>query len=444
METKSILIKMLPQTRRHFLFFLLFCFFAVAVSRAAPTSTTCPPFEGRPIATVEFQGLNHTRSSVVKDALENRQGGLFSCKDWETERNRLKDLDIFADVTLLAQPRQDSVSLVYRFRELPPFLPLASVSKTDQDGWSVGPAVALMNVLGTGKRLDLLTRFGGTTEYQAQISGRQLFGHPAEFSAAWIHSDSYNPFDSAHENSHRIKGEGFWPWMGNREFGMIGLAEYFWIRASSAKITLRSTGDEVPRIGLGLRWDTRDRVLIPRRGFFLETRFTQNGGELGGPSDFWEEMTDMRAYLPFTRRQGFATSALYQYRKGLLGSYDHFHVGGANTLRGYTDNSYYGQNECLLNGEYRFDAVEERIQKLGSWSLNYGVQLVAGVDAASLWNGNFAMPGILHPGVYGGVHILIPGMERIRLEVGSKTTRMDLLFTAGLFEKTTVQRFKTR
>ncbi len=414
----------------------------VEFSQASPG--TCPAFEGRPISGMEFQGLNHTRSSVVKDALENRQGNLFSCKDWETERNRLKDLDIFAEVILVAQPRQDSVSLVYRFRELPPFLPLASVSKTDQDGWSIGPAVAALNVLGTGKRLDLMTRFGGTTEYQAQISGRQFFGHSAEFSAVWIHSDSYNSFDSAHENSHRIKGEGFWPWMGNREFGMTGLAEYFWIRASSAKITLRSDGDNVPRFGLGLRWDTRDRVLIPRRGFFLEARFAQNGGALGGPADFWEGMTDMRAYLPFTGRQGLATNMLYQYRKGLLGSYDRFHVGGTNTLRGYPDNSYNGQSECLLNGEYRFDAVEERIQKLGPWSLNYGVQLVAGVDAASLWNGNSAIPGTFHPGIYGGVHILIPGMERIRLEVGSKTARMDLLFSAGLFEKTTVQRFKTR
>ncbi len=429
------------------IFSLLLLILAVGVSHAADPN--CPAYEGFFISGIQFQGLNQTRSSVVKNAIENRQGGSFSCKAWETERNRLKDLDIFADVTLVAQAKQDSVSLLYRFRELPPYLPLASVNKTDQDGLSIGPSIAALNFLGTGKRINVMARFGGTTEYQAEVSGRQLFGHSAEFSMAWIHGDSYNSFDSTHENSHRIKAEGFWPLVGARQFGIVGLAEYFRIQSTRDSLTLRNNNvDVVPRLGVGFRWDTRDRSLLPRRGFFAETRFTENGGYLGGPADFWEEMTDLRVYLPITKRNGFTGNVLYQYRDGVvnqnLGRYDLFHTGGANTLRGYSDNSFNGQNECLLNAEYRFDAVEERIQKLGPWSLNYGVQLVSGWDAASLWDGNSSKPEVFHHGFYAGIHLLIPGMERIRLEVGSRTTKVDLRVHFGLFEKTTVQRFRTR
>src|SRR5262249_273307 len=154
-----------------------------------------------------------------------------------------------------------------------------------------------LNVLGTGKRLDLLARFGGTTEYQIALSGRQWFGHAAEFGAAWIHVDSYNSFDAFHENSHRFKAEGFWPWVGTRRFGVVGYAEYFHITSDQDSITLRRGGDGVPRLGAGLRWDSRDRALLPRRGFFAEARWTQNGGALGGPADFREQLADARAYL---------------------------------------------------------------------------------------------------------------------------------------------------
>ncbi len=417
----------------------------------------CPVPDGSRIASIEFEGLHQTRPSVVAKALENRKDSAFSCAAWERESNRLRDLDIFAKVALTAKTSGDSVQLTYRFRELPPLVPLASITETEQDGFSIGPSVAALNVLGTATRVDAVARFGGTTEYQAEVSGRQFFGHPAEFDAAWIHVDSYNAFDSAHENSHRFKTEDFWPLLGSRRFGVIGYAEYFLIqlhpdsttyRGARMPLTLRPGGDGVPRLGGGFRLDTRDRAFLPRSGFFAETRFTQNGGALGGPANFWEELIDMRAYLPLSERQGLTANTLYQYRYGILGQnlgfYDIFHVGGANTLRGYSENAFQGQNECLLNAEYRFDALEEKIQPLGPWSVNYGVQLVAGVDGASLWDGKSTIPGGFHPALYGGIHLLIPGMERVRLEIGSRTARFDLQVDFGLFEKTTIQRYRTR
>ncbi len=421
---------------------------AISLIFAAETGSLCAPCpapEGLWISSLEFEGLKQTRSNVVKDALENRKGETFSCAAWEREQNRLKDLGIFAKVDLKAQTTNDSLSLVYTFRELPPYLPLASVNKTDQDGFSIGPSISALNFLGTGKRIDLMARFGGTTEYQAAISGRQLFGKPVEFSAAWIHVDSYNPFDSSHENSHRVKSEGFWPLIKSNHFGATGFAEYFVIEEGRDSITLRKGGDFVPRLGLGLRWDSRDRALLPRRGVFAEARLTQNGGGLGGPADFWEEMSDIRVYLPLTRRNGIIADALYQYRYGTkLGYYDWFRVGGANTLRGYPDNAYFGRNECLFNLEYRFDAMEEKVQSLGPWSLNYGVQLIAGFDAASLWNSESMQPEKFHPGIYAGLHLLVPGVNRIRLEIGSHDINGRVYWNLGLFEKTTTQRFRTR
>ncbi len=404
----------------------------------------CPASDSLVVASVSLAGLRITRPGVVLQELRQRVGRKFSCRDWEKERNRLKDLDVFASVSLQARSFGDSVALRYRFVELPPYVPLLTVDKTDQDGWSIGPHVLALNFLGTAKQVDLLARFLGTTEYQASVSGRQLFGRPIEFDAAWIHVDSYNPYDSFHEYSHRIKCEGYWPW--TEHFGAVWLGEWYWIRGADG-ITLRSGGDEVPRLGAGLRFDTRDRAYLPRRGFFAETRLTENGGALGGPADYWEELIDVRAYAPLSTRQGLVVDGLYQFRRGPAdgeGRYDDFHAGGANSLRGFSENSFQGRSECLLNAEYRFDLVTERVQSLKWWSLNYAVQAVAGLDAASLWNGNSPAPGDFARSGYVGLHVLLPGIERLRFEVGSDLLRFNVQGQIGLFEKTTVQRYTTR
>ncbi len=439
---------MYKNNKKHFLLRLIISLLLTRVGAAFSSEGGKCFVSNVPIASIKYEGLHQTRAYVVQAALENQAGTPFSCAAWGRERNRLRDLDIFAKIDLDTVIRGDSVALIYRFRELPPYIPLASFSKTDQDGLSVGPSISALNFLGTGKRVDLMARFGGSTEYQAAVSGRQLFGHSAEFSSAWIHVDSHNPFEKFHENSHRLKLEGFWPWLEDRRFGMTGMAEYFFIRSDTSGITLGKNSDVVPRLGTGLRWDSRDRVLHAREGLFAETRFAENGGLLGGPADYWEQLADIRGYLPITARQGLAAYGLYQYRNGILsqnlGLYDAFHAGGANTLRGYRENAFQGQNECLVNGEYHFELIPERTQGLGPWSLNYGFQFVTGLEAASLWNGRQAHTGSFHPAIYGGFHLFLPGIDRIRVEIGSPVDDFDMRVQVGLFEKAVAQRFRTR
>jgi len=165
----------------------------------------------------------------------------------------------------------------------------------------------------------------------------------------------------------------------------------------------------VPRLGAGLRFDSRDRALQPRNGFFAEGRLTQNGGPLGGPGDYFEGLLDLRGYIS-AARHGFATGVLFQPRGvRAMGRYDFFHVGGANTLRGFPENAMQGRNECLFGGEYRFDLLPERLQRLGPWSINYGLQFTMGADGASLWNkisGLGALDSAFVGGGYVGIGLL--------------------------------------
>ncbi|MDB5103824.1 MAG: hypothetical protein JWP91_1513 [Fibrobacteres bacterium] len=402
---------------------------------------------------MEFEGLGTTRREVVQRELRNKVGVPFECGKWEAEQAGLEDLDIFAEVRLRAEEKDSGVILTYAFRELPPYIPFVAVSKTDQDGLSLGPALASLNFLGQGIRAEFITRFGGTTEFQGSLSSTRLWDLPVKYDLAVLRVDSYNNFEAFHEDSWRAKldlaqslGEAGLP----APAYILYAGELFFLRGGKADsgILLREGGDFVPRLGTGVLWDGRDRRHNPRRGLYQEFRITQNGGFLGGPADFLESLSDTRLYLPWQSRNTLAMSGLYQFRSGTLdrtfGRYDRFHVGGVNTLRGYSNDAYRGKSEAILTVENRMDWVRKRTLRLWRWSGYYGLQGILGWESASLWDHKALLEGDFHSGAYGGVHLLIAGADRIRFEIGSKSAKFQVESDIGILDKADVQRFRAR
>jgi outer membrane protein assembly factor BamA len=401
----------------------------------------------------EFEGLRTTRKEVVQRELRNRVGERFSCARWESERDRLEDLDIFADVRLRAVAKDSAVILTYVFRELPPYIPFLAVAKTEQDGLSLGPALASLNFLGQGIRAEFITRFGGTTEFQASLSSTRLWDLPVKYDFALLRVDSYNNFEAFHEDSWRAKldlaqglGESGLP----EPAYILYAGELFFMNRGSrdSGVLLRDGGDFVPRLGTGFLWDGRDRRHNPRSGLYQELRVTQNGGFLGGPADYREWLSDTRAYLPWQSRNTLAMSGLYQFRDGALdgsfGRYDRFHVGGVNTLRGYSNDAFRGKSELILTVENRMDWIRKRTLRLWRWSGYYGLQGVLGWEGASLWDHNALLERDFHAGAFAGVHLLIAGADRIRLEAGSKFAKIQVESDVGILDKADVQRFRAR
>jgi outer membrane protein assembly factor BamA len=426
---------------------------AVSVSAPADPDAACREAEGRFVTFQDFQGLRTTDAKVVARELSNHPGDRFSCDKWERERTRLEDLDIFSEVGLETVVRDSQVALTYRFRELPPYIPFVAVSKTDQDGLSLGPALASVNFLGQGIRAEFITRFGGTTEAQASLTSTRLGPLPLQYDLAVLRIDSYNDFEAFHEDSWRTKldaalGMEDWGWPGPAY--LVGAAELFHLASarSDSAVVLRSDGDWVPRLGLGARWDGRDRRHLPRLGLYQELRVTQNGGFLGGPADYREWLSDSRLYLPWLKRNTAVGMALYQYRDGSLGTtfgrYDRFHAGGANTLRGYTHDALRGKSECILTLENRTDLLAKRNIHIGHWGTFVALQGVVGWEAASLWDHNALLERDLRSALYLGLHVLAPGVDRLRIEAGSNSAKFEVVWDLGFLDKADIQRFRAR
>jgi len=416
---------------------------------------------------IRITGLRYTDPAAVKREILNIEGQPFDPELLDRDRDALEGMGIFASVSIHTVRDEEGVTLDYRFRELPPVIPFISVKVTDQNGWIAGPAVALLSLFGSAIRIEGYARttvypeLYRAKEYLLYADSRWTGRLPLEYQVWLIMNDSYNPLKEYNEESqigyvdlfYRVRKKikvlcscGFYRVMHDPG------ADYFTAGDKPEKMFLSSgTSDHVPFAATGLIWDSRDHLTNTHNGLYQELRVSLFGGPLGGPAHYREYLTDTRIFHTIRERNILHLGMLGQFRPGTMGAYDFFHVGGPNSLRTWNpDSSYYGQHELLCTAEYRYEIIRRRYFRILDFDLFIGLQVVAGTDAAVLWGtGQNPEVGSRYAAVYSGIHILFPGFNRLRLEGGinrfdSHDKHFRFGFTAGLWEKTIVQRWRIR
>jgi outer membrane protein assembly factor BamA len=405
--------------------------------------------DGAVVSSISFEGLEHTKPRVVERELLNKVGEPFSAKNFEAEKLRLQDLDLFTEVSVSCEGSK----LTYRFKEIFRWIPAPAGKKTDRDGLMLGLALANLNVLGEDIRAEVQYRttvdpFFDKNEYAFYASSPYLLGFPLGWNLEFLVTDSYDNIRGFQENSILLDLD--------LDYKVLPHLSLLWTVAG------RDLQDAafLPELGIGFAFDYRDSKLDTRRGVYFEYMLTHVGegddsdsdcdvsnGEscrgMGG-ENFWEYLTDARAYFTLGKFVTGAT-ALVRLRPGDVEFYDYYYHGGANTFRGHeADSGSLGVHEALLTLEERFVLLERRSASVAGVNFFYGVQLVAGLDGSLLWDKG-------HPGwddyegaVYGGLHLVIPALDRIRFEVGYSPDKGEPVFYFGLFDKVTSSRWRSR
>ncbi len=421
-----------------------------AVAFAEPAdSLTCP--EGTVISVIRFEGLEHTNHRVVQRELLNKAGEPFSAEKFETEKRRLQDLDLFTDITASCR----SAELIYSFKEIFRWIPAPAGKKTDRDGLMIGLALANLNVLGEDIRAEVQYRTStdpllDNNEYAFYASSPYLFGLPLGWNLEFLRTDSYDEIRDFQDDS----------WLLDLDLD-YGVTPHLSLLMTVAGRELKDAAF-LPEVGFGFAFDFRDSKLDSREGVYFEYMLTHVGeGDdrdfdcniiddgatcddgMGG-ENYREFLTDARAYYTVWRFVTGAT-ALVRYRMGDVERYDYYYHGGANTFRGHeADSNYLGVHEALLTLEERFVLMERHAACL--WGINffYGVQLVAGLDGSLLWDKGRPGWENYEGAVYGGVHLVIPALDRVRFEVGYSPDKGEPVFYFGLFDKVTSSRWRSR
>ena len=392
--------------------------------------------EGVVLSGIGIEGLEHTRPAVVRRELLHRVGDVYSSRKFQAEKSRLQDLDLFTEIesSCTVDSAKATAFLTYRLKEIFRWIPSPAGKSTDRDGLMLGLALANLKVLGQDIRAEIQYRtaldpFLENNEYAVYVSSPYLLGLPLGWNFEFLRTDSWDDIRGLQDDSYLA------------DLDVDYLLKPYLSLLGTVAFRLLVGEANVPEAGTGFAFDFRDSKLDSRRGIYVEYMLTHVGM---GKENYWELLADGRAYFslgPFVT----GASALARYRAGDVKRYDYLYHGGANTFRGHeADSMSLGRNELLLTLEERFVLRERKAASL--WGINffYGLQLVAGLDGSLLWDGGRPGWDNYEGAVYGGLHLVIPALDRVRFEVGYSPDRNEPVFYFGLFDKSTSQRWRNR
>ncbi|WP_044226822.1 BamA/TamA family outer membrane protein [Flammeovirga pacifica] len=117
-------------------------------------------------------------------------------------------------------------------------------------------------------------------------------------------------------------------------------------------------GGSVSGLGSTYKWDTRDLVLSPSKGFFIEGRFEVYHKYLGSDYDFNVLTLDLRKYFDLSKeKEGTSVLAFQGLTKQTFGELTPFRemalMGGLNMMRGVYEGRYRDQKMIAAQTEFR-------------------------------------------------------------------------------------------
>ena len=189
----------------------------------------------------------------------------------------------------------------------------------------------------------------------------------------------------------------------------------------------------------GLVWDTRDREVGPRSGWWNELLAQRVDRALGASHGYTRGTGTVRRYVPIGGRLTSASRLVVQQTSGDVPVYDLATVqsswkqeeglGGSKMLRGIPKNRVMGKGLVVLNNELRWRAVDFGLRGTPAFLLLSGF-----VDAGRVWEESIRASELatdLWTGYGGGLRLGLGSSSVIALDVGRSATATQLYIGLG-------------
>jgi outer membrane protein insertion porin family len=350
----------------------------------------------RTVNQILVQGLTRTQDRVIRRLIKTKDGEAFSEFKWETDRRRIDSTQWFESVNARSRATE----------ELGKFDLLLEVKEARTAQIAVGAALDPRSRLAGNLRY-FDTNFRGTGQSVGMTLQQDTSGGGLSVTA-----DYSNPFMDNRDTSLSVRAfsriNSYFSGSGiggsdsptgtgrfdeRRTGGSVGLSRPFReVYGASVGLTfervqtvnfdvndatrfIQQDGD-LAVLNLALIRDRRDVALDPNEGdylrFSLEPGFsniTRIGGAVGGETELLGRNTFLRSNLEYkaffsrrpprgkpldTPRQVVAVRARYGAITGRVPFFEQLFVGGSDSLRGYSDQRFWGKQMALASAEYRF------------------------------------------------------------------------------------------
>ncbi len=404
------------------------------------------------VGQIRVEGNTKTRSSVILRELRTKPGDLFYIPRWQRDLNRLYNLGYFEQIVPEEEPGEPgTVNIVLRVKERPTgrlnvgfaidprqrIIGLAELYETNFRGR--GQTVGL-NFQSTGGRngnsIELLFTEPYLDKRHTSLSfsiyNKLVYRFTSNFFGGAVNQDLEERYDERRRGLTLSVGRPY----GDFFNAVVGFRTE---DVRTNRVATDERGGFIRQDGsltsFTLRgiYNTRDFDLDPASGQYValtlepgvtnirsaEQQFLDSGVVRLGRSNFLRASLDYRFYsspqgrrtTPDDRRHVFALRAYYGFITGNIPFFEQMFIGGAETLRGYPEDRFWGKQAALLSFEYRIP-VEKAFTA------------VLFVDMGHAWGGyptvnNFTQGNRFQPQVgYGiGIRVRTP-LGPLRIDYG--------------------------
>ena len=413
---------------------------AVAVYALIAPAAAAQQYEGKTIAAVTVTGLRSIKESIVRDQIESRAGQPYRQAVADEDVIRLDRLGVFSDISVTPAGADEALQLTVRLVETLRILPLVSMAVSDENGFSIGPAVKLLSMRGRPQELSLTARFGGSTLFEFSETSPELTRAPLWHTAKATLRERVNEVEQFDERSVDVDTR-----LGKRlseRTKVGGIAQLYRVHSEQSGITLSPDNvDTFTSVGAVLEFDGRNSRMDTSHGWWNSTDVLWRMGTGG----YATVDVDIRRYQELSSRHNLVATSLATFQSGgtdVVPTYLDFSLGGSNSVRGWDFNSRRGKNQFINSLEYRYTALETRPFRVLGISLYAGLALAVFGDAGTVWteSDGFSDGFIAGGGV--GLRLFIPFVSMIRLDFAMGDGNTHAHF--GINEKAVGQRTRVR
>jgi outer membrane protein insertion porin family len=373
---------------------------------------------GRIVRDIRIEGLKRTRRETVLRQMSAKVGEPYRAGTAAHDRELLDRLTIFSAIEVIPRAEGDEVAIDVHVTEIFPYTVYPSISSTQENGLSIGPAAGAVNGLGRGIKGSLSTEFGGATNVGLRIRT------PIRTQRPWWHEVGYSrgvrdntlfEFPERAQSGDFLAGYQF-----NENLRVLARLTVLSIGTSQPAITLNPSGrDVIPTVGFGVQYDTRNLWTNATTGWFAQVN-TGRSGVFGGDGGWWTHTAEVLRYQPISGRNTLAFFTLASLQSGRVGRdlpvYMQYGIGGRNAIRGWNQNARIGKSQWLNTVEYRYELVKVRPTRIFGFNVFWGIQLAAFGDLGTAWNeGDEFTRNFIGSGGY-GVRLVIPYVGMIRFD----------------------------
>lgn len=393
------------------------------------------------LSEIRIEGRRKTRDIVIRRQLKVRAGDVYNENAIRQTLQNLERLQIFQEVTAVPEPglTPGTLILVINIKERRTGTAALGVGQSSTQGIIGFVDVADTNLFGSGQRLSMRVQVGAENSYEFAYANPWIDPKPTSFSVNLynrsILREAVLPTQTVDYDEKRTGGNvSFGRPLSTYTQGFVTLRADK-VRGTNFPSTLdpalktkleRQFGpSDVRSITVSSVRDTRLDLLYPTNGSFgsLATEFAGFGGErfmkfTGDARRYWAvhqptrtvkgsvgPTAETRKPLPWV----IASRLMAGTTSGTPPFLDQFLVGGADTLRGYSQDRFPGKAMVLWNNELRIPLTDT-------------LQIVGFVDAGDAWGGEFAnefgdAKFKLHYGYGAGVRVVTP-IGPLRLDYG--------------------------